>query len=634
MNTFAKHALCSLLLAVGASFVASCSDDEIASTVDPKQWNLDQNMDTSVKPGDDFARYCWGKWYDNAGMPTPGNGLGTIPESKVITNEKLSKLNDNELNQLYLDASRLNEDETELSQLRQRIASLKTLLKDPDTKAVAKALGEFLASGRTSYLSTLAFGTVEVGNFYIKKDTTSVADVLTEKPSVERMEAWLVTLGLTQEEAADVATKGLRPSNLTDDISVFADDPDILEAFLEPFGADEDRLTSWSDDFGMDDYIATNKDMLVRMMMCSEAADLLLVSRTALNEYLSETKQDEKTMLETASTDLLTYPRSKEYAETYITAEMRQNVLDMMENIRTAFGQRLDKLTWMSSTTKQAAKNKLASMKFYACYPDEWISAGLPQLTGESLYADMKNLRQTKANLKKEIYNCNARENTFNILLGYYQTYTVNCCYDPETNTAHIFAPMTTAPFYSAENSDATLYAVGCILGHEITHAFDNNGSKFGPKGEHIDWWTVSDKQDFEARTQLLIDCYNHLPAYMGCGAQVYENGTRTLSENIADIGGLEAALQAYTSKLQEQGYRGDELIKQQKRFFQAYANVWRSKYSEARNQWLTKSTDAHANEYVRVLGTTMNCDRWYEVYGVQWGDKYYLRPEKRTHIW
>ncbi len=633
MNIFAKHAICSLLVAVGASFVASCSDDEIASTVDPKQWNLDQNMDTSVKPGDDFARYCWGKWYDNAG--TPGTlGLGTIPESRVISNEKVAKLDDNELNQLYLDATRLNDDEVGLSELRQRIASLQALLKNPETKDVAKALGEFLASGRTSYLSTLAFGTVEVGNYYIKKDTTSVANVLTEKPSVERMEAWLVTLGLTQDEAADVATKGLTPSNLTDNITVMADDPDILEAFLQPFGADEDRLTSWSDDFGMDDYIATNKDMLVRMMMCSEAADILLVSRSALNEYLAETKQDEKTMLQTASTDLLTYPRSKEYAEKYITAEKRQKVFEMMENIRTAFNQRLDKLTWMSSTTKQAAKNKLASMKFYACYPDEWISAGLPQLTGESLYADMKILRQTKANLKKEIYNSNARENAFNVILGYYQTYTVNCCYDPETNTAHIFAPMTMAPFYSEENSDATLYAVGCILGHEITHAFDNNGSKFGPKGEHIDWWTVSDKQDFEARTQLLIDCYNHLPAYMGCGPQVYENGARTLSENIADIGGLEAALQAYTSKLQEDGYRGDELIKQQKRFFQAYANLWRSKYSEERNQRLTKSTDAHANEYARTLGTTMNCDRWYEVYGVQWGDKYYLRPEKRTHIW
>ncbi len=634
MNTFTKHALCSLLLAVGATFVASCSDDEIASAVDPKQWNLDQNMDTSVKPGDDFARYCWGKWYDNAGMPTETSGLGTIPESRVIANEQLATLTDNELNQLYLDASRLNEEDTEIAELTQRIANLKTLLHEPAAKDVAKAFGQFLASGRTSYFSTLAFGTVEVCNYYIKKDTTSVADILTQKPSVERMEAWLVKLGLTQEEATDVATKGLRPSNLTDNISVKANDKEVLKAFLEPFGADEDRLTSWSDDFTMDDYIATNKDMLVRMMICSEAADLLLVSRSALNEYLAETKQDEKTMLQTASTDLLTYPRSKEYAEKYVTPEKRQHVLDMMENIRTAFGQRLDKLTWMSSTTKQAAKNKLAAMKFYACYPDEWISAGLPQLTGESLYADMKNLRQTKANLKKEIYNCNARENAFNIILGYYQTYTVNCCYDPETNTAHIFAPMTMAPFYSEENSDATLYAVGCILGHEITHGFDNNGSKFGPKGEHTDWWTVSDKQDFEARTQLLVDCYNHLPAYMGCAPQLYANGAQTLSENIADIGGLEAALQAYTSKLQEQGYRGDELIKQQKRFFQAYANLWRSKYSEGRNQRLLKSTDAHANEYTRTLGTTMNCDRWYEVYGVQWGDKYYLRPEKRTHIW
>ncbi len=634
MKTFAKHALCSLLVVVGTSFVAACSDDdEIASTVDPKQWNLDQNMDTSVKPGDDFARYCWGKWYDNAGTPTT-QALGSIPESSVLTKEKLSTLNDYELNQLYLDASRLNENDSEKAALQQHIAYLKTLLHDPDTKEVAKAFGEFLAAGRLSFIQCKMRGMEGTINFYISKDTTSIADVLQGVPSETCMESWLVELGLTPEEAADVAEKGLKASSLTDDSPVTAEEG-VMEAFCEPLGADEERVgNTWDDNVDVDDYIATNDEALVRMMICSEAADLLLVSRSALDKYLEDTEQNEQTLLKSATDYLLSYPRSKEYVEKYVTAEMRQIVLDMMENVRTAFAQRLDKLTWMSSTTKQAAKNKLAAMKFNACYPDQWISAGLPQLTGESLYGDMQIIRQAKINLKKELYKLDPRDYAFSVILDYYPTYTVNCVYDLDTNTAHIFAPMVTTPFYSPENSDATLYAVGCILGHEITHAFDNNGSKYGVNGEKTDWWTVSDKQDFESRTQLLIDCYNHLPAYMGCAPHVYQNGTITLSENIADLGGLEAALQAYNTKLAEQGYRGDELVKQQKRFFQAYANIWRSKYSEARNLNLWKGTNAHANEYARVLGTTMNCDKWYEVYGVQWGDKYYLRPEKRTHIW
>ncbi len=634
MKSFARHAICSLLLAVGASFVASCSDDdEIASAVDPKQWNLDQNMDTSVKPGDDFARYCWGTWYDNAGEAT-ALGLGTIPESALLTQEKVATLNDNELQQIYADASRLGENEDEQAALRQRIAELNALLKNPEPAKVAKALGEFLAAGRKSFISCKVFGKAETSKYFLSKDTTCISDLAPSLPDKALMASWLVKLGLSEDEASDVAEKGLSAKNFNEQCTVTSDEK-VMNAFCEALGTEDERITPWSDDFKIDGYIVTNAAALVRMMMCSEATDLVLVSRSALSDYETSLKQDEKTYLKAATDELVAYPRSKEYAEKYVTAETRQRVYEMMENIRSAFDQRLDQLTWMSSTTKKAAKEKLAAMKCFACYPDQWVSEGLPQLTGESLYEDMKILRQTRFNLKKVLYNSNPRETAFNIMLTtYYNTYTVNCCNDLETNTVHIFAPMTTSPFYSEENSDATLYAVGIILGHEITHGFDNNGAKRGAKGEDADWWTVSDKQDFEARSQLLIDCYNHLPAYMECPPYVYENGTKTLSENIADLGGLEAALQAYTTKLQKDGYRGDGLIKQQKRFFQAYANIWRSKYTLARNLKKLQSNNAHANEYTRVLGSTMNCDRWYEVYGVTWGDKYYLRPEKRTHIW
>ncbi len=370
------------------------------------------------------------------------------------------------------------------------------------------------------------------------------------------------------------------------------------------------------------------------MMICHEAADILLVSQSAYKHYLEFCQLSEDDFVKRSIRPMLRYPLSKEFCEKYCTEGMRSTVLKMMEDLRTTFASRIDQLTWMSSTTKQNAKEKLAAMKFHAISPDNWISEGFPELKSNSLYEDVQILRQTDAKLKNEFLSHNAREDMMNCnIIDDDPTYTVNCFYDPSINAAIIFAPFMMSPFYSSENSDATLYAIGIVLGHEITHGFDNDGSKYGPYGENVNWWTVSDKQEYDERTQLLVDCYNHLPGYMDCPGSTFTDGTLTLGENIADLGGLEIALQAYTEKLEKQGYYGDELAKQQKRFFQAYANLWRCKYSVVRNEWLLKN-DVHANDYTRVLGPTMNCNRWYELYNVQWGDKNYLKPEKRTHIW
>ncbi len=628
MKIMKNSYLALLLLMLGTLSFTACSDEAndeatVPSAVDPKQWSLDENMDTSVKPGDDFARYCWGKWYDTVGDPEVLGNLGSIYEADAAVNKNKEKLEDKEKKQIDEDIDKFEENKDGIADLREYIAKLNAMAQNPNAVEVAKELGAFIASGRASTLSCGLNNSSEnckfdfpasSANYLSKIDTTYIY-------------AWLCELGLGEEEAKLVAKDGMAQGFQDEQPSYEEhDNQQIWNAFCQAFGVSQEYFSS-----NEGSYIANNMKHIVHMMMCSVASDLPMVSRNAFERIAYDMNFYDYVV--NATEGLLEYPRSKEYCEKYCTAEMRDKALSMMEDLRTTFAQRIDSLDWMSNTTKQAAKEKLAAMKFFALYPDSWISEGLPQLKGNSLYEDMQILRKTKQNLNKELVKRNPREEPFNFdFAGFDPAYTVNCYYAQNLNVACIFAPFLAAPYYSSENSDATLYAIGAVMGHEITHGFDDEGADYGPKGEMTNWWTVSDKQDFEERTQLLVDCYNHLPLYMECPSSKYTDGKKTLSENIADLGGLEIALQAYTNKLKQQGFYGDELKKQQRRFFQAYANLWRSKMTEEANQ--PRQEDGHANFYTRVIGSTMNCNLWYDLYNVQWGDKYYLRPEKRAHIW
>ncbi len=653
MNLSFKNNLAVMLLAAaGMLTFSACSDDSTndmaPSTVDPKQWNLDANMDTSVKPGDDFARYCWGKWYDAQG-DAPKGGLGTIAEAQEEMNKKVGQLEQKELKQIKRELANLGEDEAGLAQISQRIQKLQQL-RHASPKDVAAELGSFLASGKCSTIYCYLDAESENSYYHVFLGTNdNVSDNVptTNNPEDSLTYAnWLVQLGMDEEGAASVLKDGLSQDYdtsaeaLTSDGN--ADHKAIGEAFCQALGIDTKFLqygtydVKYSSVDGIGKFIEENATHIVDMMICHEASDIVLVSRKAFDDFCQSNGFSDDEFISFSVEQLLMYAKNKEFCDKFCTEEMRSKVLDMMEDLRSTFASRIDQLTWMSNTTKQAAKEKLAAMKFYALYPDKWMSEGLPELKGNSLYEDTQILKQTYANLQKAFLSHNPREDHLNFLFIIDMdspSYLVNCSYYPYNNTAQIFAPFMMSPLYSSENSDATLYAIGAVLGHEMTHGFDNNGSHYGPKGEDTNWWTVADKQEYDERTKLLVDCYNHLPGYIDCPGSCFANGEKTLGENIADLGGLEIALQAYTAKLEKQGYYGDELKKQQKRFFQAEANLWRSKYT---NEYYVNRllTNEHCNSYVRVLGETMNCDLWYDLYDVQWGDKYYLKPEKRTHIW
>ena len=181
--------------------------------------------------------------------------------------------------------------------------------------------------------------------------------------------------------------------------------------------------------------------------------------------------------------------------------------------------------------------------------------------------------------------------------------------------------------------SEACYYAVFSIIGHEFTHGFDNNGAQRDKYGEEKNWWTVADMMAFQDRKQNLIRTYNSMELDPKRAPLVFCNGERTQSENIADLGGFLAALDAYMARLDQQGFTGETRNEQLRKFYEAYAHVWCVQYGQKKFDIL-KGSDNHAHGRLRVNGVVMNTDLWYELYNVDSNNILYLPPERRAYIW
>ena len=336
------------------------------------------------------------------------------------------------------------------------------------------------------------------------------------------------------------------------------------------------------------------------------------------------------------------YTSSYAFATKWISQQMIEDVEGKCEELRSVFSRRIAGLDWMSGTAKNRAMEKLDLMTLNVGYPKNWVMEAMVDFTScQTLIEAVRMARKADLALMFSFLGKDIKTHGYNALLHANESgldlRTVNAFYAPQFNGIFIFPAFMLPPIYSSDAHEAIKYATFYTIGHEITHGFDSSGANFDGLGNYRNWWTVQDRMDFEERYQLLIDCYNRLemlpwdPDYAGR----YCPGEQTLGENIADLGGFEIARQAYLEKCQREGYLGEELDKQERKFYQAFANVWRAKYTAAYvDYWMFIAKDSHAMERERINGVVMNTDRWYELYNVQWGDNLYLRPEKRTHIW
>ncbi|MBQ2513869.1 MAG: M13 family metallopeptidase, partial [Bacteroidales bacterium] len=314
------------------------------------------------------------------------------------------------------------------------------------------------------------------------------------------------------------------------------------------------------------------------------------------------------------------------YVKNYFPAEAKERMTQLVRNLQWALGERIKNSTWMTDQTKKNALEKLAAFTVKIGYPDKWRDYSGLTIGTESYYANVMNSRRFDM-----AYNLSKIGKPVDPTEWQMTPQTVNAYYDPTTNEICFPAGILQPPFFDMNADDAANYgAIGVVIGHEMTHGFDDQGRNYDKDGNLADWWTEKDAETFKEKAQLIVDHFNSIEVAPG----VYANGEFTLGENIADNGGLNVSYTAFQKAKKEGQIKGDmDGFTPEQRFFLAYAAVWAANIREAEILRRTKS-DPHALGRWRVNATLRHIDPFYEAFNIQPSDPMYMAPEKRSHIW
>jgi putative endopeptidase len=312
------------------------------------------------------------------------------------------------------------------------------------------------------------------------------------------------------------------------------------------------------------------------------------------------------------------------YAERHFPAASKVKVEAMVANIVKSFDKRIDALTWMSPETKAKAKQKLVTLKVGVGYPDRWRDySGLEIVKGDALGNGLRSsLFKYQHQLAKLGRPVDRGE-------WWMTPQTVNAVNLPLQNALNFPAAMIQPPYFDPTADAAHNYgSMGSIIGHEISHSFDNQGAEFDAEGKLANWWTKADFDHFTAAGEALAKQYDGYRPFPDLAV----NGHQTLSENIADVAGLLAAYEAYRSPLQSKPDQTKDGLTGDQRFFISFAQGWRVKVRDAElRKWI--ATDGHAPDQYRA-DTVRNLDTWYEAFGPTAGQKLYLSPAQRVRVW
>jgi putative endopeptidase len=314
------------------------------------------------------------------------------------------------------------------------------------------------------------------------------------------------------------------------------------------------------------------------------------------------------------------------YVKEFFPPEAKQKMLKLVENLRVALGQRISKLDWMSAPTKKEAAAKLAGINVKIGYPDKWIDYSSIDISRESYLQN--SINATKFNYNRELAKIGNPPDRQDWGMT---PQTVNAYYSPNMNEIVFPAAILQPPFFFLEADDAVNYAaIGTVIGHEMTHGFDDQGRQYDKEGNLKDWWQASDAEKFTKRVSSLVKQYDSFVAI----EDQHVNGELTLGENIADVGGLTVSFTAWKNanggKVPTEKIDGFLPIE---RFFLSYAQVWRNNIRDKELLRRLKE-DVHSPGRFRVNGALPNIPEFYSTFGIKKGDKLYLPEEERAKIW
>ena len=643
------------------------------------------NQDPSVRPGDDFFRFANGKWLDEFELPEDRSNYGSFTVLGDRSDQRVRAIIDDlasmepaqgSLEQKiadyylsYMNTDRLNE--LGMSPLRQglnRLEQIQTMedlvagfgramlentaspfvfyvgadRSDPDRHQLVLTLGGMGLPDRDYYLlDTERF--IEVREEY----QAHIARVLefADIPDAEQRAAAVLALEIQLAEhtwpRADRRNRDLTYNPMGYE-EFLAEYPGFdWQGFFEAAGIDNLEDLNVNYPSAMSPFIALVNEVaiedwksLMTYRYVVDSAGVLSeeVDReafhfysTVLNGVPEQRQRWERGVARVGALNALGEAIGQVYVERHFPESAKQQMDDLVENLRAALAQSIDEIDWMGAATKEEAVKKLESFRPKIAYPDEWKDLSSIEISRDDLFGNAQNIREF--NYLDEIGRLGEPTNREEWGMT---PQTVNAYYNPSFNEIVFPAGILQPPFFDPAADLAVNYGgIGAVIGHEMGHGFDDQGSKSDFAGIQRNWWTDEDRANFEELTTALAAQYDQFEPVPG----YFIDGNFTLGENIGDVGGLSLAYRAYKMALNGEeapiidGLTGDQ------RFFLSWAQVWQRKYREsALIQRLT--SDPHSPSQFRTNGVVRNFDEWYEAFDVQPTDDLYLAPEDRIRIW
>jgi len=318
----------------------------------------------------------------------------------------------------------------------------------------------------------------------------------------------------------------------------------------------------------------------------------------------------------------------KLYVKDYFPETSKQRVYRLVKDLQQAFEDRLKENTWMSDSTKAKALEKLHAMHINVGYPDKWqdMEKFVDIRETENLVENFIRIRQESRQAQLRKYWHQPVDKTMMPC----SPQTVNAFYHPLFNSINFPAAILQPPFFDPEADYVSNYgAIGAVIGHEMTHGFDDQGCQFDKDGNLANWWTADDKARYDERTKVIADWFSEQEAVPGLKV----NGQKTLGENVSDNGGLKIAYRAFTNRLASEPLADVDGFTPAQRFYLAYARVWASNSTPEYTAMLVNS-DVHSPARLRVMAALPMIDTWYEAFGIKSTDKMFIPSDKRALVW
>lgn len=643
-------------------------------------------MDKSVRPQDDFYNYVNGTWMKTAQIPADKASWGSFNELREKTDLNCLKILDNLLKETYAkgtEGQKIQDIYATYMDMDKRnadgIAPIKgDLAKIDAIKTMAdlqKYLVEATKTGDNPFYSwgvyadlknstdnAVYMGDVNLGlgrDYYQKDNEENTKTIGQYKDYLTKL---YTVLGYKNPEVAAqkvvdfektaaqtlIPNEKIRDANLQYNPKTLSELKSLvknvdLPSYLKNAGVNTDRVIIGELEYykNLDKFLNAKNLPFIKDFL---KVKLLNGSASVLDQKLDDLQFDfygrtlsgqkeqramNKRALSTIN-GVLGEAFGKLYVEKYFPAEAKEEMVTMVDYLKKAYHDHISNLDWMSDETKTKALDKLSKITVKVGYPDEWKDYSKLQVLskneGGTLYGNLKNVSNWAYQRELDKVGKKVDKKEWGMT-----PQTVNAYYNPVNNEIVFPAAILQAPFFDFKADPAVNFGgIGAVIGHEISHGFDDSGAMFDGDGNLKNWWTDADKKNFEEATKKLAEQYSKYEPVKG----TFVNGLFTNGENIADLGGVAIAYDALQMYLKDKGNPGKiSGFDQNQRFFLSWATIWRTKSTEKYMINQVK-TDPHSPGMYRAVGPLVNTEAWYKAFGVKEGDKHYKKPEERIKIW